>query len=349
MSARSPWWPHERVVVRHDPASGLRAIVAVHSTVLGPGLGGLRMRPYANMDAALDDVLRLSAAMTLKASAAGLDLGGGKAVILDDGDLAGRAARLRAFGDLVASLGGGYITAEDIGTTTADLDVIATRTPYAVGLSPEHGGGGDPSPSTAATVLGAIRHAARARLEAPDLNGVMVGVLGLGKVGLDLAHRLKREGARLVLADINSQHAARVADELDAQVVDHEQLPTLELDVLAPCALGGLVTDELVPELRTAVIAGAANNVLADDELAERLAARDILFVPDFLANSGGLIHCSDELSVFDPDRVAQRVAAAVERVGRVLDDAVESGRTPLLVATQDARARLDAATAAVA
>lgn len=341
------WWAHERVVVHHDPASGLHAIVAVHSTVLGPGLGGLRMRPYDVVDDALHDVLRLSAAMTLKAAAAGLDLGGGKAVILDDGDSEDRTARLRAFAQLVADLDGAYVTAEDVGTTTADLDLVASVTPHAVGRSVERGGGGDPSPSTAATVAGAVRHGVRVRLGATDLAGLRVGVLGLGKVGADLARRLASDGAELVVADLDEGHARRLADELGATAVDVAALPVADVDVLAPCAVGGLITEELADRLRARVVAGAANNILADDGVAGRLAAREVLYVPDFLANSGGLIHCSDEREGFDPARVAARVAAAVDRVGDVLDEAVASGHTPLRIATERAERRIASARAA--
>lgn len=346
MSSGTSWWPHERVVVHHDPASGLRAIVAVHSTTLGPGLGGLRFRPYPEVDAALDDVLRLSQAMTFKAAAAGLDLGGGKAVILDDGDTDARERRLAAFADLVASLDGAYITAEDVGTTTADLDLVASRTPHAVGLSPERGGGGDPSPSTAQTVFGALAHAVRVQLGRDELAGTTVGVLGLGKVGLDLARRLREAGADLVLADLDPARAQEVARELDADVRDPDALVAADVDVLAPCAVGGLLTDAVADRLQARVVAGAANNILADDGVAIRLAARGVLYVPDFLANSGGLIHCSDELDGFDAERVAKRLEAAVARVGDVLDESAATGRTPLEVATDRALERLDRAAA---
>jgi valine dehydrogenase (NAD+) len=346
MGAASGWWPHERVVVHHDPDSGLHAIVAVHSTALGPGLGGLRMRPYTDVSAALHDVLRLSAAMTHKAAAAGLDLGGGKAVILDDGRSHERPARLRAFAALVESLGGDYITAEDVGTATADLDLIAESTRHAVGRSPERGGGGDPSPSTAATVAGSLRHAVRVALGLDRLDEARVGVLGLGKVGRDLARRLAASGAELSVADLDVAHAHRVADELGATVLGVDELVTADLDVLAPCAVGGLLTSALAAQLRVRVVAGAANNILADDAVAEQLAARGILYVPDFLANSGGLIHCSDELSGFDPHRVGSRVAAAVDQVGEVLDEARATGHTPLRIATERAHRRLEAARA---
>jgi valine dehydrogenase (NAD+) len=338
---RLTWPDHERVVIHHDADSGLRAVVAVHSTRLGPGLGGLRVRPYADLSAALHDVLRLSAAMTLKAAAAGLDLGGGKAVIVDDGNHDARGARLDRFADLVESLDGRYITAEDVGTTTADLDRVAERTRHAVGRSPANGGGGDPSPSTARTVLGSIEHAVRVRLGRGHLEGVRTGVLGLGKVGADLARQLAQRGADLVLADVDGDRSGRLATELGARVAGPDELLHAELDVLAPCAVGGVVDGALAGRLRTAVVAGAANNILTEDGVADRLHARDILYVPDFLANCGGLIHCSDELSGFDPARVELRLAAATERVGDVLDEAAATGSTPLAVAIGRAHARL--------
>lgn len=340
-------WAHEHVRVVHDPESGLRAVIAIHSTVLGPALGGLRLRAYLDTGAAVEDALRLSAAMTFKAAAAGLDLGGGKSVIIDDGDRAGREARLRRFGTELADLDGRYITAEDIGTRTADMDLLSEVTRWVVGRSAQAGGGGDPSPSTARTVLGAIRHGCRVRLGRADLDGVSVGVLGLGKVGYDLVRALTEEGAHVTVADLDEGIVSRAQDEFGVRSSPADDLVLRDHDVLAPCAVGGLITDVIARSLSARVVAGAANNMLADEAVADVLASREVLYVPDYLANSGGLIHCSDELDGFDRRRVESRVDAAIARIADVLDEAAARAETPSRIAEERVNERLSAASAA--
>ena len=341
-------WAHEHVRVVHDVETGLRAVIAVHSTALGPALGGLRMRPYPDTEAAVADARRLSAAMTFKAAAAGLDLGGGKAVILDDGNETARAERLRRFGQEVHDLGGRYITAEDVGTRTDDMDLLAEATPWVVGRSTARGGGGDPSPSTARTVLGAIQQACRVNLGRNDLGGTTVGVLGLGKVGWDLAQRLVGAGARVTVADVDPAVVERARDELGADILAPDEYLHGDFEVMAPCAVGGLVTPEAAEQLNARVVAGAANNVLSSDEAGHVLARRGIAYVPDYLANCGGLIHCSDELDGFDMARVEQRLDAAVSRIGDVLEEAAERGESALAVAAARVARRLgDAAVSA--
>jgi valine dehydrogenase (NAD+) len=336
---------HERVVFANDPDSGLRAIVAVHSTVLGPALGGLRVRRYGSTAEALADVAALGRTMTLKASAAGLELGGGKAVIIDDGRPADRDDRLRAFGALVESLGGAYITAEDIGTSVRDMDVVAERTRYVVGRGREHGGGGDPSLVTAETVYRALRCGLAVAAASDRVEGRTVGVIGLGKVGDALARRLTAEGAQVVGFDTDVVRLARWRDETGGEAAPSaEAILARPLDVLAPCATGGLIDLVTADVLQCGVIAGAANNPLTGPDVARRLGQRGILYVPDFLANCGGLVNAASEWEGYDPDAVQRRVDRAMEGLRVVLESAALSGRLPLDVAVARARERLAAA-----
>jgi glutamate dehydrogenase/leucine dehydrogenase len=341
-------WEHERVQLVHDADSGMQGVIAIHSTVLGPALGGLRLRRYADGVAeALDDALRLSRAMTLKASAAGLALGGGKAVLLDDGaDAPIRAVRLVALAREIERLGGAYITAEDIGTTTADMDLIAEHTAHVVGRSAHAGVGGDPSPATARTVLAAIE-AALEVLDGDDtLVGRTVGVIGLGKVGGRIAAWAAEAGARVVAFE----PVAAVAGALDGRAGielagSAEELYARELDVLVPCAIGGMVDERVAEALRTRIVCGAANNVLSGPAAAAVLARREILCVPDFLANCGGLIHVDAERhGEGDAARVERALAEARTRTRAVLLEARADGRPPSAVAEEHAWARIAAA-----
>jgi valine dehydrogenase (NAD+) len=336
---------HEQIVIHQDREIGLRMIVAVHSTALGPALGGLRLKPYAHgLREALADVKGLARTMTLKASAAGLDLGGGKAVMIDDGHPELRMARMEAAAEVIESLDGDYITAEDIGTTTVDMDRIARFTRYCVGRSRENGGGGDPSPVTAETVLQAMRRGLAARLGSAELDGRSVGVLGLGKVGGVLAVRLAAAGARVVGFDLNRERAERLADEHGITIAHSaESILGMRLDVLAPCAAGGLIDEELAGALDVSVIAGAANNPLTSREVARTLLRRRILYVPDFLANCGGLIHVAGEW-FGDADADGARIAHAVERLDLAIATAAAEGATPVEVAERQALERVAAA-----
>jgi glutamate dehydrogenase/leucine dehydrogenase len=339
---------HERIAIRQDRETGLRLIVAVHSTVLGPALGGLRLRRYpGGLREALDDVMALARTMTLKASAAGLDLGGGKAVMLDDGDEDRRDARLIGAAETIDQLGGAYITAEDIGTTTADMDLIAEHTRYVVGRSRELGGCGDPSPVTAETVFEAIRRGLAAATGTDELDGRRVGVIGLGKVGSVLAGRLATSGAEVVACDLEAERAARFADERGGVVAPSaEALLSSELNVLAPCAAGGLIDEAIARSIECDVVAGAANNQLTGRRAARELHRRGVLYVPDFLANCGGLIHVSGEWYGDDGDREHQRIAAAMERLEEAIVEAEGGDSTPLEVAERRALRRVEAARA---
>ena len=335
---------HEQVVVRQDPETGLRFIVAVHSTVLGPALGGMRLKRYpGGLREALEDVMGLARTMTLKASAAGLDLGGGKSVIIDDGRRDRRAARLEVAAQVIESLGGAYITAEDIGTSTADMDHLARSTRFVTGRSLERGGRGDPSPVTAESVFQAMRRGLYAATGSAEIEGRRIGIVGLGKVGYALAARLAGAGARIVAFDLDSSRGESFASEHGGELAPStEAIMAAELDVLAPCAAGGMIDEALARALDCRVIAGAANNPLTGHGVARVLAERDVLYVPDFLANCGGLIHVSLEWTGGDGER--ELILGAMDRLDRALIEAEAEDSTPLEVAERHALERVEAA-----
>jgi len=339
-------YEHEQLVVRRGERSGLDQIVAIHSTALGPALGGLRMWHYPSIGDGIRDALRLAAGMTLKASAAGLDLGGGKGVICAppegvEGDR--RRDALLDFGDLVESLEGRYVTAEDVGISPGDLVTIRERTAHVTGLPPERGGSGDPSPFTAIGVEAALRACARARFGEEGHAGRSACVIGLGHVGARLAQRLADADCALAVSDIDPSKRA-LAEELGAEWLEPEEAMLSDHDVLAPCALGGVITAENAAELRCEIVCGSANNQLADDSLAEVLAGRDLLYAPDFIANAGGLIHVYKEIKGYSEQR-AMALAKGIERtLGFVLAVASQRGVTPLTAARELAGERLDVA-----
>jgi len=289
---------HERVLICSNPDVGLRAIIAVHSTVLGPGLGGLRMWPFKSFDEALTDVLRLSRGMTYKAAAAGLNLGGGKAVIIGDPKKDKSEALFRSFGRYVESLSGLYITAEDVGTDMEDMELILSETRWVTGVSTAHGGSGDPSSVTAFGCLQGIKAALNWKYGSPSLEGRSVAIQGLGSVGYHLAKYLHREGAKLFGSDIDGDAMDAAVDEFGIEAVPTDQILEAECDILAPCALGAVLNADSIPNLRCSVVAGAANNQLANEHRdGEALHERDILYAPDFVINAGGLINVYNELS----------------------------------------------------
>lgn len=301
----------EQVVYCSDAPTGLRAIIALHSTVLGPALGGTRFRAYRSEDEALHDVLQLAQGMTYKAAAAGLDLGGGKAVILGDPATDKSESLLQAYGRHVDRLAGRFVTAEDVGTSQADMDVLRRVTPHVTGTSHGLGGRGDPSPATARGVLCAMQAAARWLWGEPSLVGRVVVVAGVGKVGRSLARMLVEEGAVVRVADVDACAAARVTRELGIDAVPAESAHEVSCDVFAPCALGGVLDEATVPALACRAVVGSANNQLADPSIAKVLEDAGVLYVPDYIANAGGLITVAGELRRQPPEQVA----AAVERI----------------------------------
>src|SRR5918994_3325424 len=338
---------HEDLVVHRGSRSGRCVIVAVHSTALGPALGGVRMWPYRATEDAARDALRLATGMTYKAAAAGLELGGGKGVICaPDGPPAdGRARRaaLLDFADLVESLDGRYITAEDVGTSPEDLVTIRERTEHVTGLPPEHGGAGDPSPFTALGVEAAMRACVRERFGSTDLAGCRVAIVGMGHVGAKLARLLANAGADLLVSDIDVSKR-RLAAELGAEWIDSLEALLLECDVLAPCALGGAIEADNARLLRCEIVCGSANNQLAAEGLDEALAERGILYAPDFIANAGGLMHVFGEVRGYSAER-ARELALGIERtMAGVLEVAADRSITPLHAAGELARERLEAA-----
>ena len=301
---------HERVLFCSNSDVGLQAIIAVHSTVLGPGLGGCRMWPYASTEEAMVDVLRLSRGMTYKAAAAGLNLGGGKAVIIGDSKKDKSEELFRAFGRYVESLGGLYITAEDVGTGTEDMEVIHHETRWVTGLPPELGGGGDPSPVTAFGTLQGIKAAVQ-HLGQDSLAGRSVAVQGLGSVGYHLARFLRDEGAKVFGADIDAEATEKARQELGVEIVPTGEILEVDCDVVAPCALGAVINDESIPRLRCRIVAGAANNQLAEDRHGQALHDRGILYAPDYVINAGGLINVYNELIGYNRE-VAMRTARGI-------------------------------------
>jgi len=332
--------------VRRGPRSGLFCVVAVHSTVRGPSLGGCRMWTYDDNRAAIRDALRLSEGMTFKSAVAGLPLGGGKGVIVlrpgEPLDGRRRRAALTDFGEAVERLGGTYVTAEDVGTSTRDMTVIAKATSHVSGLSRRAGGSGDPSPYTALGVLHAITATAERALGSPSLKGRTIAVVGLGHVGLRVAKLLHRAGAKLVVADIDPAKRDDAA-RLDATWATPAEAMAAAVDVLVPCALGGVLDHDSVPQLQTPAIAGAANNQLASADVADLLRERGVLWAPDFVANAGGIVNIAVERDPegYDPDRATTRVAGIGDTLRRIYDDAHAAGTTPLSAAMALAAANL--------
>ncbi len=311
---------YEEVVFFHDPPTGLRAIVAIHSTHLGPALGGTRFYPFESEDDALKDVLRLARGMTYKAAAAGLDLGGGKAVIIGDPKRIKSEELLRAYGRFIESLGGRYITAEDIGTTGDDMDMIRRETRYVTGVSPELGGSGDPSPVTAYGVLLGMRACAEEAWGEHSLAGRRVAVQGVGKVGYHLVKHLLEEGARVVVSDVDVDAVGRAVRDFGVETTETEKIHATDCDVFAPCALGAVIRDDTLPELKCRVVAGSANNQLERPEHGEALAEMGIVYAPDYVINAGGLINVADELQGYDPNRARARVDSIYRNVRQIFE-----------------------------
>lgn len=329
---------HEQVVFCHDPAVGLRAIVALHDTTLGPALGGLRVWPYRTEAEALADALRLSRGMTYKSALAGLALGGGKAVVI-----AGRAARTPAlferFGDFVERLGGRYVTAEDVGSSPADLEFVRRRTRHVAGIA--EGGAGDPSAATAWGVFHGLRAAAKHRLGRDDLKGLRVAVQGLGHVGGTLARHLAEAGCRLVVADLDAGRTRRAAVDYGARVVCVGDIHKVEADVFAPCALGAVLNDRTVPELGAPIVAGSANNQLAEDRHGEALRERGVLYAPDYAINAGGVVNISHEGPGYDRAATFAHVARIYDTLLTIFGRADAEGLPPDVVADRLAEERL--------
>ena len=348
-SSTSPMSQHEQVVFCHDKTTGLRAIIGIYSTALGPALGGTRFYPYASEQAALDDVLRLSKGMAYKNAVAGLDLGGGKAVIIGDPNTDKTPELLRAYGRFVESLNGRYVTACDVGTYVADMDVVSETTRWATGRSEANGGAGDSSVLTAYGVFQGQRACAQHVWGEPTLKGRTVGIAGVGKVGRLLTGHLLEDGASVVVTDVSEKALADIqAQYPQVEVVpDTETLVRSDIDVYAPCALGGALDDATVEALTAKVVCGGANNQLVVEGsggTADRLMARGITYAPDFLVNAGGVIQVSDELHGFDFERARKGASAIFENTLTVLRTADEKGISAAAAADHVAEERMAAA-----
>ena len=346
----------EKVVRGEDHAAGFRGIIAVHNTTLGPALGGMRMWDYSDWDDAQRDVLRLAEGMTYKSAIARCGLGGGKSVVLGDSKTGKSEALFRFMGRLVDSLGGAYITAEDVGTSVTDMDVLARETPFVAGRAKEVGGSGDPSPYTALGTFLAIELSLRERF-GPDakLAGRTVAVQGLGHVGYWLCKHLHQAGAKLVVTDLHRDRIQRVVREFDAEIVELDDIFGVACDVFAPCALGAGLNDDTIPRLRAHVVCGAANNQLAEARHASALQARGILYAPDYVVNGGGILNISAELGEagYDDRRADQLVQTVASSLERVFEEArrqeittADAARACAEEALREGRAREDSARA---
>ena len=309
----------EQVVLVSDKASGLMAVIAIHDTTLGPALGGTRMWTYIDEEAAVTDAMRLARGMTYKAAAAGLNLGGGKAVIIGNPHTDKSEALFRAFGRYVQGLGGRYITAEDVGTSPDDMRYIAMETDYVTGVTTASRKGGDPSPYTALGVYHGMKAACQEVFGTEDLAGKTVAVQGVGHVGTFLIEHLAREGAKIIISDIHEKAINNIAQKFDVKVVTPEVILRVECDIFAPCALGAVVNDTTINDLSCKIIAGAANNILLEGRHGDELAAKGILYCPDYVINAGGLIKVAAELEGASEERVLKSVTAIKDTIYQVI------------------------------
>lgn len=313
-------YDYEQLVFCQDKQSGLKAIIAIHDTTLGPALGGTRMWTYESEEAAIEDALRLARGMTYKNAAAGLNLGGGKTVIIGDPRKDKNEEMFRAFGRYIQGLNGRYITAEDVGTTVEDMDIIHDETDFVTGISPAFGSSGNPSPVTAYGVYKGMKAAAKAAFGTDSLEGKTVAVQGVGNVAYNLCRHLHEEGAKLIVTDINKEAVERAVAEFGARAVDPDDIYSQECDIYAPCALGATINDDTIPQLKAKVIAGAANNQLKETRHGDQIHDRGIVYAPDYVINAGGVINVADELYGYNSERALKKVEGIYGNIERVLE-----------------------------
>lgn len=332
---------HEQVVFFHSPSNGLKAIVAIHNTTLGPALGGLRMWPYASEDEALMDVLRLSRGMTYKAAVSGLNLGGGKAVVI--GDPAEKSeAMFRALGRFIDSLGGRYITAEDVNTNVEDMDHIFQETDHVVGVHPVHGGSGDPSPFTAYGTIRGIEACLNRRYGSPDLGKHTYAVQGVGHVGVHVVKTLLDAGGKVLVTDMNKDRVQQCVD-MGAEGVPMDDIYTTDAKVFVPCALGAVLNEDTIPALKCDIVAGAANNQLANDVCGDELDKRGIIYAPDYAINAGGLMNVAIELQGYDRERAMRMVSTIYNNIENIFRIAERDGIPSWRAADRMAEERITA------
>jgi leucine dehydrogenase len=334
MSARSPLMifetldttGHEQVVFCHNKDAGLKAIIAIHNTVLGPALGGTRMWPYASEQEALNDVLRLSRGMTYKNAVAGLDIGGGKAVIIGDPAKDKSEALFRAFGKFVDSLGGRYITAEDVGIDVNDMEYVYRETEFVTGVHQVHGGSGDPSPFTAYGALQGLMATLNRKFGNEEVGNYSYAVQGLGHVGMEYVKLLRERGAKVFVTDINKSLVSRAVDEFGAEAVSTDEIYDVQADVYSPCALGGTVNENTLPRLKAKVICGAANNQLANNAIGDEVEKRGIVYAPDYAVNAGGVMNVALEITGYNRERAMRMMRTIYHNLARIYEIADRDG-----------------------
>ena len=329
---------HEQLVLGNDPSCGYVGIIAIHDTTLGPALGGTRFWSYANDEEAIVDALRLARGMTYKNAVAGLNLGGGKSVIIGDNKTADREMIFRAHGRFVESLGGRYVTAEDVGTSPSDMDYVFNETKYVAGLA---GRSGDPSPVTAHGVFRAIQASAQHKFGSDDLAGKTITIQGCGHVGYYLAKELHAAGAKLIVTDIDAEKVKTIVDETKAKAVAPDEIYSQKADIFAPCALGGIINDKTIPQLRVAVVSGGANNVLLEERHGDILEEKGILYAPDYVANAGGVINVYSELAGWDSTRSLRKADEIYDTILGVFEIAKQEGIPTYRAADRLAERRL--------
>ncbi|WP_404403694.1 branched-chain amino acid dehydrogenase [Jeotgalibacillus malaysiensis] len=334
-------YDYEQLVFCQDKNSGLKAIIAIHDTTLGPALGGTRMWTYDSEEDAIEDALRLAKGMTYKNAAAGLNLGGGKTVIIGDPLKDKNDEMFRAFGRYIQGLAGRYITAEDVGTTVKDMDLIHEETDYVTGISPAFGSSGNPSPVTAYGVYRGIKAAAKEAYGSDSLEGKTIAVQGVGNVAFTLCRHLHEEGANLIVTDINKESVQRAVDEFGAKAVEPNEIYGVDCDILAPCALGAIINDNTLEVLKADVIAGAANNQLKETRHGDILHERGIVYAPDYVINAGGVINVADELYGYNRERAMKNVEKVYDNVARVFEIAKRDGVPSYLAADRMAEERI--------
>ncbi len=334
-------YDYEQLVFCQDEASGLKAIIAIHDTTLGPALGGARMWTYATEENAIEDALRLARGMTYKNAAAGLNLGGGKTVIIGDPFKDKNEEMFRALGRFIQGLNGRYITAEDVGTTVTDMDLIHEETNYVTGISPAFGSSGNPSPVTAYGVYRGMKAAAKEAFGTDSLEGRTISVQGLGNVAYKLCEYLHNEGAKLVVTDINQAAIDRVVNDFGARAVAPEEIYSQEVDIFSPCALGAILNNETIPQLKAKVIAGSANNQLQDSRHGDYLHELGIVYAPDYVINAGGVINVADELYGYNRERAMKRVDGIYDSIEKIFDISKRDGIPTYVAANRLAEERI--------
>jgi leucine dehydrogenase len=335
-------YDYEQLVFCQDEVSGLKAIIAIHDTTLGPALGGTRMWTYESEEAAIEDALRLARGMTYKNAAAGLNLGGGKTVIIGDPRKDKNEEMFRAFGRYIQGLNGRYITAEDVGTTVADMDLIHEETDYVTGISPAFGSSGNPSPVTAYGVYRGMKAAAKAAFGTDSLEGKTIAVQGVGNVAYNMCKHLHEEGANLIVTDIHKESVDRAVNDFGAKAVDPSEIYSVDCDIFAPCALGAIINDETISQIKAKVIAGAANNQLKETRHGDAIHEMGIVYAPDYVINAGGVINVADELYGYNSERAMKKVEQVYNNVERVIEIAKRDNVPTYVAADRMAEERIE-------